>query len=327
MELGKSPQTMRDLLTEEIISGFAGWLLEYRQVNPQTVFDRLRMILPLRLHPLFVGEDFKWVREIMTDLPPRDPNEIKEHKQRRFVGFDTLSTIPGLLEKRADAATDTKKKAKLLHDALLMLFLLVLAWRQRNLRECRLAPSSDGGNLFKEEIPLGSTMALPMSVRKRLKSDPRAKVWQFSFNGDETKAKRPVRAVLPRQPVPLLERYVECRAALLKPGTPDPGTLFLSDRGTALSLESIDYRVRGITSRCLGKAVYPHLVRDIHAKDWLESGRGLDDLSTNLWHVDPSFTRKAYGSLVDESYGTQGIEDWLDNKKPDSENDNDDDEE
>lgn len=187
--------------------------------------------------------------------------------------------------------------------------------------------SSAGGNIFKEEIPPMLTMALPESVRKVWMVNPRATFWQFSFDADGTKSNHPVCAVLPRQIVPLLERYGECRAALMEPGAADPGTLFLNDHGKPLTPGMLGHHVRGITSRYVGKRPNPHLFRDIHAQSWLASGRRLDDLSNNLWHRDPGFTRRVYGGMFDESYGTQGVEDWLDNKKPDSDNDSEDDEE
>lgn len=325
--LGKTPQTLKDLLSEETISEFARWLLEKRNVDPKTVVHLLQMIPHLGLHPLLKGQDFKWVREIITEIPPPDPNKIKQRKQRKFVRFEVLAKIPDQIIKKAEATTGSRKKAILIRDALLLKFLLILAWRSRNIREARLAGSSEGGNIFKEEIPPMSTMALPESVNKVWKVNPHAAFWQFSFDADKTKSNYPVRAVLPRQLIPLLERYLQNRPALLRPGATDPGTLFLSNYGNPLTAGSLRYYVRGITSRYVGKQPNPHLFRDIHAQSWLASGRRLDDLSNNLWHLDSGFTRRVYGGMFDESFGTQGVEDWLDKKKPFSENDSGDDEE
>jgi integrase len=310
--LDKNPQTLADLLCEETMNRFAEWLLVEREVDPQTVVACLRMIPPLVKHPLLKGQDFKWVRDIVSDLPPHSDNKVKERKQRKFVRFDVLAKVIGQLIKKANATTDTRKKAILIRNALLIKFFLILAWRQRNVRECRFAPSSAGGNIFKEEIPPLSTMALPSSVETVLRANPHATFWQISFDSSGTKSKRPVRAVLPRQLIPLLERYIELRPALLGPGAADPGTLFLNDHGKPLTAGTLAHHVAGITSRFVGKRVNPHLFRDIHAEWWLASGRGIDDLSNTLWHRDSSFTRQVYGGMFDESHGTKAVEEWLD---------------
>jgi len=209
----------------------------------------------------------------------------------------------------------------LVRNALLIAFLLILAWRQRNVRECRLAPSAAGGNIFKEEIPPMSTMAVPKSVEKIFRVNPHATFWQVSFDSNGTKSKRPVRAFLPRQLVLLLERYIQLRTALLGRAATDPGTLFLNDHGKPLTAGILAHHVGGITSRYVGKRVNPHLFRDIHAEWWLASGRRLEDLSNNLWHYDPSFTRQVYGAMFDESHGTKEIEDWLENTNLDDTDD------
>jgi hypothetical protein len=270
---------------------------------------------------LLKGHDFKWVRDIISDVPPHDENKVKERKQRKFVRFDLLAKIVSQLEKKANATTDAKKKSIFIRNALLIQFLRVLGWRQRNIRECRLAPSSVGGNIFREEIPPLSTMALPSSVEKTWRTNPHAKFWQISFDSNGTKSKRPVRALLPRQLIPLLECYVQLRPALLGPSAADPGTLFLSNHGTPMRAAILWHHVAGITSRYVGKRINPHLFRDILAEGWLASGRGLEGLSNILWHVDSSFTRRVYGRMFDESHGTKGVEDWLENT--DLENDDD----
>lgn len=53
--LGRTPQTLNDLVCEEIVSRFVEWRLVERGVDPQTVVDDLRMIPPLGRHPLFKG--------------------------------------------------------------------------------------------------------------------------------------------------------------------------------------------------------------------------------------------------------------------------------
>jgi site-specific recombinase XerD len=164
-------------------------------------------------------------------------------------------------------------------------------------------------------------MARPKSVERAWNVNPNAAFWQISFDSNGTKSKRPVRALLPRQVIRLLELYIQLRPALLGPGTTDPQTLFLNDHGKPLTAGNLAHHVAGITSRYLGQPVNPHLFRDILAEEWLASGRGLEGLSNILWHVDSSFTRRVYGRMFDESHGTKAVEDWLENT--DLENDDD----
>jgi integrase len=305
-------QSITELFSEDIIRPFADWLLKTRKVSSLTVADRLRQILPLaRYHPFLKGKDFAWLTELISELPPPDREKTKRRKEQKFVHFAVMATVPGQLLKKAEKTKHLRKKAILVRNALLIGFLLVLAWRQRNIRECVLAPSWEGGNIFKEQLPALSAMELPASVKATLKANPSATFWQFSFDSDGTKSKRHVRASLPCQLVPLLERYIELRPALLKPGASDSRRLFLNDHGDPLTPTMLARIVARITSRYVGKRVNPHLFRDIHAVGWLSKGRKIDDLSNNLWHTDPGFTREFYAGLYDESFGTQGVEEWL----------------
>jgi len=116
-----------------------------------------------------------------------------------------------------------------------------------------LAPSLEGGNIFKEQVPPLSAMALKRSLETALKANPSETFWQFAFDSDGTKSKRPIRAFFPRQLVPLLECYIELRPALLKPGAPDSRKLFLNYHGDPLTAASLGNIVAGITSRYVGK--------------------------------------------------------------------------
>jgi hypothetical protein len=309
--LKKDPQSITELFSEDIIRPFADWLLKTRRMSPRTVSDKLREILPLaRFHPFLKGRDFSWLTEMISELPPPDDQKTKRRKEQKFVHFSVMATVPEQLLRKVENAKNLRKKAILVRDALLIEFSL-FAWRQKNIRECVLAPSWEGGSIFKEQVPPLSAMALPRSLEMALKVDPSAICWQFSFDSDGTKSKRPVRAFFPRQLVPLLERYIELRPALLKHGAPDSRRLFLNYHGDPLTPGTLIRIVAGITSRNVDKTVNPHLFRDIHSVGWLSNGRKIDDLSNNLWHTDPGFTRKVYAGLYDESFGTQGVEEWL----------------
>jgi hypothetical protein len=62
---------------------------------------------------------------------------------------------------------------------LLMLWLTVLPWRQRNIRECRI--EGPRPNIFKAKIRRGAPIAKPGWVIEALEADPEAEFWQFKF--------------------------------------------------------------------------------------------------------------------------------------------------
>jgi hypothetical protein len=176
-------------------------------VSPRNVSDKLREILPLaRFHPFLKAKDFSWLTGLISELPPPDHQRTKRRKEQKFVHFSVMATVPARLLKKAENTRHLRKKAIFVRDALLIEFLLALAWRQRNIRECILAPSWEGGNVFKEQVPPLSAMALPRSLETALKANPSETFWQFAFDSDGTKSKRPIRAFFPYQLVPLLER-------------------------------------------------------------------------------------------------------------------------
>jgi integrase len=227
--------------------------------------------------------------------------------------YDTLARIPDLIRKEAESVRngEERKKATLIRDQLLIKLLLVLAWRQKNVRECKLLNKKDGGNIFKEEISPLSRIALPKSAKEALEKDPHQKIWQFYFRGGETKAGRAVHAIVPKQLVPLLEEYVSVyRPRLI--GNSDPGTLFVNDHGRPFETSAIRVRVKNLTARYAGKTVKPHQFRHAFAFKWLKDHpEDYLTLSKHLWHRDVKVTIRIYGSDFDESYAACRVEDWF----------------
>src|SRR5438128_8886024 len=100
--------------------------------------------------------------------------------------------------------------------------------------------------------------------------NPHEQFWQYHFWEDEAKNGREVHSILPRRLVPLLEDYLEHYRSLLLNGR-DPGTLFLNEDGTPLTIRGIGELVGELTLRYAHKRVTPHLFRDIFAYWWLEN--------------------------------------------------------
>jgi hypothetical protein len=190
----------------------------------------------------------------------------------------------------------------------------ILPWRQRNVREAKIRPFSEGGNLWKEEVP--PHIAKSTEVEQALKANPRERFWQFYFRLLETKTGCTVRALLPQQLVEPLEKYLEQHRGILLGGKADPGTLFLGDWGHPLILNDVSRLVGDITQRYTGRRVNPHLCRDVFATQWLEEHpESYLRLSKILWHSNPKTTIGIYGSGFDESYGARSVEEWLSKRK------------
>jgi hypothetical protein len=252
----------------------------------------------------------------MEQIPLEDYSQVKERKQRRWIPYDDLARIPDQIHREIATAPDLseKRRAQMARDALLIRWLTTLPWRQRNIRECQIGSFSAGGHLWREEVL--PQMAKSPEVEQALKSNPHERYWQFFFRPDETKTGCTVRAILPRQLVAPLEEYLRCHRPILLAGQPDPGTLFLGDRGHPLHMNDVCRIVGGLTQRYCGRRSGAHLCRDAVAMQWLkEHPESYLRLSKILWHADPKTTIRIYGSGYDESYGAQSVEEWLSGRK------------
>lgn len=202
--------------------------------------------------------------------------------------------------------------AILVRDELLIKWLLVLPWRQRNIRECRIL--GDNPNLFKAAIPPWVHIATPPWVDDQLRANPSSTFWQFYFRDEETKIGRSVRGVIPRALIAILEEYLESYRPQLIQG-PDPGTVLLNQRGHRLGPGQMVSLVSDLTLRYAKRRVTPHLFRDIFAYEWLEDHPAdYLTLSKILWHTNINTTLRIYGRNFDESNGAASVDRWLEER-------------
>lgn len=204
----------------------------------------------------------------------------------------------------------SKVVAWLRHDALLFLWLVTLVWRQRNIRECRIAGSKP--NLFKAKIPPFTGMTMPPWAREKLMANPDEQFWQIYFRESETKMGHEVRVLLPLRLVARLEEYLDAYRVQLVSKTDPPETLFLNRDGGPLTQLEFCNLIEGLTARYVQKAVNPHLFRDIFAYAWLDAyPENYLTLQKALWHRDIKTTLRRYGSGIDESHALCRVEQWL----------------
>lgn len=303
-----------DLFSEESVSEFVEWAVNERKMKSCALAPYLGTIHSLRSYPPFGSIDFSWLPRLASQLPKDSDIQARARKERKWVPYDVLARIPEKIVRDANDIPDLseKKRAERIRDALLIAWITTLAWRQRNLRECKVMTFADGGNLSKEEIPAQSSMATPHWVCEALRVNPHERFWQFFFRSAETKKANTVRAVLPRQLVSPLENYLEHYRPLLVNGA-DGHTLFLNNCGGPLNVTTLRNRVGNLSLKYAGRRVNPHLVRDIFAVQFLqERPEDYLTLSKILWHRNPKTTVQVYGANFDESFGARSVEEWLD---------------
>ena len=172
----------------------------------------------------------------------------------------SFEKIPDLIRAQRPkvAKKGAKKFALLVQEELMMRWLPVLPWRQRNIRECRIVGPNP--NLFKGPVPEITTIDMPAWAVEERKKNPKAEFWQFHFEEEETKTGCIVDALLPRQLIGPLEEYLSTYRTHLLRGV-DPGTLFLNHKGEPMTLKQVTELVAKNTLRYGGRRVTPHPFR------------------------------------------------------------------
>jgi integrase len=307
-------RTLPDLVTFDSVSAFTEWWLNTRNRKGRSLVVKWgTLCAALKEHPKYKGIDFSWFDELMRGIPYEPESSRRERKERKYLPYETVSDIPRRIREKRKKATKlgSTEVARVVHDELLIQWLLLLPWRQRNIRECRIGLKSESANLFKAEIEQWDTVAKPVWVQERLRANPHEQFWQYHFREHETKNGREVRSILPRRLIPLLEEYLEHHRSLLIRGG-DPRTVFMNEDGVRFSDHTMGTLVSKLTLRYAGRRVTPHIFRDIWAYWWL-SAHPEDYLtvSKKLWHRNIQTTLRIYGCKFDESQADCRVEEWV----------------
>jgi integrase len=251
----------------------------------------------------------------LNTIPIESYEEIKARKAKKFLEYDALEAIlPKIHAKRASEAKRGKEhEARLAMEELMFRWFLVLPWRQRNLRECRVEGSSP--NLFKAKVPVYSYIDKPLWAHKEEARNPDAEFWQFKFSREETKTGVAVHSLVPRSLISQLEEYLsEYRPLLLKDRKCD--SLLISPDGDEMDAGFVNHTISGLTLRYGGRRVTPHLFRDIVAFEWLRSHPGdYLRLSKMLWHKNVQTTINIYGSRYNQASGVIAMDEWLEERE------------
>lgn len=310
-----SIRTLPELFTPDLVSAFIDWAINTRKLKGQSMVARLATICAaLKEYPSYAENDFSWYDELIRSIPLEPESQRRERKEQKYIAYEAAADIPRRIqETRQEAATrGVRPLAFTVHDELLMKWLVILPWRQRNIRECRVGLKSEGANLFKAEIEQWDAVRKPRWLEERLKVNPHEQVWQYHFRESETKNGHEVRSILPQRLVPLLEEYLNHHQAHIVT-TDDQGTLFLNRRGHPLDSGHLNALISKLTLRHAGRRVSPHRFRDIWAYWWLSSHpEDYLTVSKKLWHRNLEVTIRVYGCKFDESHADCRVENFID---------------
>jgi hypothetical protein len=293
------------------------WSINERGMKGLSIKPRIGMIAAVvKNHPKFAGTDYSWFKTLADSIPLEDESELKKRKAARYLEYEIFETIPMAIHAEVNSSFRKKRThhaACLATEELLIRWLLILPWRQRNIRECRIGGPNP--NVFKGKISPFSDLDRPAWVIDQQARNPETEFWQFSFAPAETKTKVEARAILPKHLIEPLEEYLaKYRPELLNGKT--SVNLFLNRAGRALQASSIRNIVEQWTFRCGDVRMNPHQARDSFAFRWLkEHPRDFLLLSKILWHRNIQTTINTYGARFNVSSGMCAVEEWIEQRE------------
>lgn len=304
---------LSDLVCKNIVTAFVAWSINDRNHKRETLMKLCLIHAAVRHYPALKKVSFDWFPDLIGQIPDDPEGERLERKARKYLPYDTVALIPAAIRldvEKAQKRGDQKEVALLVQDSLLISLLLTLAWRQRNVRECRIG-DAEKDNVFLAELPSFIHVAKPEWVDKLLRDEPHPRIWQFYFREHETKIGRAVRGIIPRKLIPLIEDFVQNHRPVLV-GNAAHRNLFVNVKGDPFEDDVLRTRVGRICSNYGGRRVTPHIFRDIVAYKWLEDHpEDYLTLSKILWHTNVNTTLQIYGRNYDESNGAVRLDEWL----------------
>jgi integrase len=311
-ELGMEPfESLGAMATTENLCAVGDWLASKRHLLRKGVHRIIDPILAVAgtKCDMFPSLDSAVVRKHIKLVPKEPKHKLRARKEEKALPYEVLAEIPKMLQERIEAEGVSEVEAAWLkHDKAILSILLVLAFRQRNIRECTLTGSA-GSNLVSNKLnpKLFHELEIPDCVREAYNNDASRKFLMFVFSESETKGKRAQTEVIPLELAQILEDYLKIRPLLVSPES-DPGSLFLNRAGNALSEHNLRDLVRRLTRNYVGKTIHPHLWRDIFAANFrvqLATGmaKKYSRLWKRLWHMDEKPT-EMYSQL---GYALPGV--------------------
>ena len=298
-------QNLAQVATTTNLCEAIDWLASKRGLLRRGIHRILEPILALA--NMFPNLDCGEVRRHIKKVPSEPSFRMRARKQTKALPYDALKELPNGLQKRIDSGVLSKiYVAWLLHDKAIIAVQLERVFRQRNIRDCQHL-DTDGANLVWRKLNPEDLedLRIPDCVRAAYDADHSRLFLMFEFKEEDTKGKRAQTQVLTLDTAETLNAYLNVRTFLVEQckvthGIPKNGpatTLFMNRHGGALREHNLRNLVRRLTRNYAGKAVSPHLWRDIfaaHFRMLLALGVEKDPskLSDQLWHIDQPTTDK-----------------------------------
>ena len=317
IEVKAEVRSIAQLVTRRNIAAFTSWATNKRKVKGQSLSTGLGMVYAaLRHNPLFSGLELDWFENIIDQLPVEDQSAIANRKAKKYIEYSEAEQIPARIRAKRMRlkAANARAHAFYARNELLMLWIVLLPWRQRNIRELRINGANP--NLTKSPIRQYSTATQPLWIAEEVKKSRDSSFWQVRFEPIETKMKHPVQLFVPAELIPLLEQYLAVHRPVLVEGCTEPETLFVSHTGGAMNRSQMLNLVKKLAFEHTGTPTTPHLYRDIVAYAWLQAHpEDYLTVSKLLWHKNINTTIRIYGHRFDESTGVARMDDWRARRK------------
>ncbi|HWR13531.1 MAG TPA: site-specific integrase [Terriglobales bacterium] len=308
-------RSLEQLIRKSTVAGFISWCINEQKIQGRPLVSELSSVLAaVSKHPAHRAIEVSWFRPLLEAVPIETYEDVKARKARKYLDYAVLESIPAKIRAdRYDAAKHGEEHvARLVMGELMVAWLLVFPWRQRNIRECRVAGPNP--NLFKAKVPAFSYIDKPEWACLAEAANANAEFWQVKFSQKETKTRVPIHCLVPRHLVGLLEEYLSRYRPILLNGR-KCDTLFVPRESDVAGKAFVSNLISELTLRYGGRRVTPHLFRDIVAFAWLkEHAKDYLTLSKMLWHNDVSTTIKYYGSRFNESSASVAMEAWHDQR-------------
>lgn len=306
--------SLRQILTEEIITNFIAWLRDERKCKWSSILRMLGAMHPLiRLEaPAFVGraDEYKWLGLLIQRLPKESKDELRKRKTERSDTYQNLQKLARCLRKKLEQETtlDPFSRAVLYRDYFFCSAIRLHPWRRRNWNECRIDPDSRP-NIFFGSVPRRVLRDgnLPARWKRELKANPKKKLWLAHYVEAETKGKNEIWEPLDPSLVPILIEYLNVYRPVLISGHADPGTLLVNKAGKAMTHGQLSQRLRYLTQKYLGKMLGLHIVRDIVASHAVACGCTFQQVKRALWH-EYSRSTQSYLSSFNASHAAVVLE-------------------
>jgi integrase/recombinase XerD len=252
-----------DRITPDAVEAYVSELRQFGNAT-HTILGRLQELhdAALVMNP---EQHWTWIRRIASRV--RAHHAPARDKRCKLVGTDDLLQLGFQLMAKAAARPDHRRSPLIFRDGLLTAFVALRPLRRKNLT--------------------GLTLELHV-VRIAME-------WHIVISDNETKTSAPLEYPWPEALVAALERYLSKYRPVLcalrgRWYRPAGNALWISSHGSPMTAQAIYEQITKRTKAAFGKAVNPHLFRDIAA--------------TTLAHADPKRVRVAAQLLGHRNFGT-----------------------